>query len=670
MFVAVRARRQGLTIESDGRDISISNGPVLVRLTLRDGGYAQEFCALDSKGNYRLVLSSIHKDLIPFSEHRACASPMIAGARQHLFAVCRESLRMVFSDVRLRRPGEDRVVVELRDSVQGHELVMRITIETGSKVIRVTVEDSPPDTAIEYLMSSYAFLPDGRILELDDEPPFTWAPSLRPASDAVIGDAAFFSAAAIIQHDRFAAALIPDLDMLSRHRPMPTALDLDLTNGLLFAPLLSFGFCDYEPAGGFFRHDVTHSRRLDTDHLTYGFHLIIDADHPRHSAHRLISQFLWDTYGGTAKKGTVHAAAALGQSPFSPKSQILNPKSQMPDARAAYGLWAEGVRMDRPELIRQARTMRETVLLAPAEHGLFPTRFDEASECWRGCQSGPESACYSTVECSEQLQWLLRLHFDMEPDERVLDLAERYADILIANRAKSGAIPCWFAENRTVVPTLRSGAPTAASALFLAELAGITGLRKYVAACELSSRFVLREIVPNGLYLDHSCSEATLDPHTGMRPQSTRAMLWVAQLCLQLHSILEDRSYLLQGLDVLDLLCLAQSVGEKPWMDGGSGLLSRGNATPLLDPELSADFALCAMRYGAVTGTAEYSERGTAALSAALAACRDDLTAARVAAIGTLARKEFPSLCSLPTPARRPSIRPTNRAYSGLAVKD
>jgi hypothetical protein len=91
--------RQGLIIESNGRDISIANGPLLVRLPLRDGGYAQEFQALDSKGAYRPVLSSIHKDLIPFSEHRACASPMIAGTREHLFAVCRESLRMVFSSV-------------------------------------------------------------------------------------------------------------------------------------------------------------------------------------------------------------------------------------------------------------------------------------------------------------------------------------------------------------------------------------------------------------------------------------------------------------------------------------------------------------------------------------------------------------------------------------------
>ncbi len=608
--------------------MSISNGPLLVRLLLRDGGYAQEFHALDSRGEYRLVLSSIHKELIPFSEHRACASPMIAGGRQHLFAVCRESLRMVFSDVRLRRPSQDRVVVELRGSVQGHELTMRMAIETGSNAVHVTVEDTPPDVAIEYLMSSYAFVPDGRVLEVDNDPPVTWAPCMRPAGDAVIGDAAFFSPAAVVQQDRFAAALIPDIDLLARHRPMPAALDLDLKNGLLFAPLLSYGFCDYERAKDRFRHDVTHSRVLGVDRLTYGFHLIVDADCRSRPACGQIARFLWNRHGD---------GAAPSPQPSPPAERVLQsavriPPSAFPaDARAAYGLWAEGLFNGRQELIRQARAMRGAVLAAE-DDGLFVTRFE-----------GPESACYSTVECSEQLCWLLRLHFDMESDERILHVVERYAGVLIANRAKSGAIPCWLAQDRTVVPALRSGAPTAASAVFLAEMARITGKREYLAAFELSARFVMREVVPQGLYIDYTCVEEPADPHTGMRTQSTRAMLWVAQLCLEMHSAFGEAGYLRQGAEVLDLACLAQSVGEKPWMDNRPGLVSRGNCAPVPDPELSADFALCAMRYGAATGVEEYSQRGAAALRAALAAECDDVATARVAAAAAVARDEFAS---------------------------
>lgn len=633
----MEARQQGLIVTSQGRNLDVSNGMILLRLILRDGGYVQEFHAVDAKGETRLVLSSIHRDLITSSEHRVCASPMIAGARQHLFGVCRESLRMVYSEVGLSRPDESRVIVRMSGSVQGHELVTRITIEAGSRVIHVEAEDTLPGDrpVIEYLMSSYAFLPDGRTFAAGEEPDLTWAPNIRSADDAVIGDLAFFSPAAVVQHGRIAAALIPDLDLLKRNRPMPASLDLDLCNGLLFTPLLSYGFCDYEPAAGGsqFMHDITCSRRLDTNRLTYGFHLIIDADCKRKSAHRHVARFLWSKYPSALRTGTAasqHSALRIPHSALSP------------DARAAYGLWSEGTGTDRPDLIREAKAMREMILSAPQQDGLFPTRFDTGIGFWRGCNSAHEAACYSTVECSTQLYWLLRLHSDFEPDARILAYARRYADHLIGDRLRSGAIPCWYGADLTPISALRSAAPTAASALFLAELAKITGLKKHLQACEFSSRFVLDEIVPKGLFLDHTClTSPERDPHTGMRPQSTRAMLWVARLCMELHSLLGEKSYLEQGLGVLDLLCLTQSVGEKPWMRTSPGMLSGGNARPQADAELTADFALCAMRYGALTGTREYLERGAAALKAASGAEVDDLTRARVAAAIAMARADF-----------------------------
>lgn len=553
--------RQALTIESDGRDMCICSGPVLVRLVRRDGGYAQELCARDSKGEYRLVLSSIHKDLISFSEHRTSASPMIAGQRPHLFAVCRESLRMPFSAIGIRRPDADRVLVELSGCVQEHELVMRMEIEAGSRIVHVTVEAGlPDDRVIEYLMSSFAFVPDGRILNVDEERPRTWAPCVRPAHDAVIGDAAFFSPAAIVQHEQMGAALIADIDLLSQHRPMSAALDLDADNGLLFAPLLSYGFCGCEPFEGCYRHDITHSRRLGVDRLTYGFHLILDANCKRESMQSQAARFVWRAYGQ--------------DSDGAPDS------FEHPSPRVAL-----------PNI---------------TEDGLFLMR-----------EPGPEQACYSTVECSELLGRLIQAQ---TADDRALAVARRYADFLIRLRSRSGAVPCWLTKDLMVVPELRSGAPTAASALFLGRMARITGERKYLAACERSARFVLSEIVPDGLYQDPALQDSRVDPHTGTRPQSHRAMLWVAELCLELHCLLGDASYLRRGTEVLDLLCLAQSVGEKPWMGVASGVLARSNVMPTPDPELSADFAACAMRYGEVTGIAEYSQRGAAAALAAASA--------------------------------------------------
>ncbi len=68
-------------------------------------------------------------------------------------------------------------------------------------------------------------------------------------------------------------------------------------------------------------------------------------------------------------------------------------------------------------------------------------------------------------------------------------------------------------------------------------------------------------------------------------------------------------------------MCLLQSVGGKPWLaEGGSpGILVSSNVGAMPDPELSAEFARCAMDHGAATGEKEYFERGCAALAAALA---------------------------------------------------
>ena len=636
----MEARHHGLIVRSEGRNLEVSNGLLLVRFVYRDGGYAQEFHAANAKGEYRLVLSSIHKDIIPSSEHRVSDSPMISGSRPHLFSVCRESLRMIFSEVQLHRPDSKSVVLRLSGSMQANSVMMRITVEQDSNVVHCEVENAlaGPRPVIEYLMSSYAFLPGGRTFAAGEEPEFTWAPNLRPTNDAVIGDLAFFSPAAIVQHGRYAAALMPDVGMLSKNRPMPASLDLDLNNGLLFAPLLSYGFCDYEPAAGgsYFRHDISLSRRLDANRLVYGYDLIVDADCKRESSGKQVARFLWQRYGSDkvdkhAKPGTDAHRSAVS-----------------PDATAAYGLWAEGIATKNDALVAEARAMRDAVLQAPVRHGLFATRFDRSVGFWRGCSfpDGPER--YSTAECSEQMYWLLRLHEDFEPTAATLRRARDYADFLIENRMRSGAIPTWYDMELIPEAALRSSAPTAVSALFLARLARTTGLKKHLQACAAALRFVLREVIPHGLFLDHTCvspdgavSLECADPHTGLHPQSSRAMLWCAELCIEAYALFGDKAYLNSGLDVLDRLCLMQSVHEKSWMPGSAGMLARGNMCAHADPALTADFAYCAMQYGAAAGVAEYCDRGAAALRAAMNSDCSASERARVDAVASVIDREF-----------------------------
>lgn len=618
------ARHGSLTVTAVARDLEISNGSVQIRFVFRDGGYAQEFSAAGTDGRFHLVLSSIHKNLIMSSEHRACASPMISGERPHLFGVCRESLRMVYSDVDVVCHDEEKIVVRLSGSAQGHCVKCEITLREGSNAVHVATEDkmaqSGSDPVVEYLMSSYAFLPRGRMVSTCEQLDYVWAPNLRPANDHVIGDRAFHSPALIVKQGPIAAALVADLDILDGNREIPASLDLDIDNGMLSTPLLSYGFCGYEQTDGgrYCRHDITMARRLHTDRLVYGHYLILSAKCSKMGARRQTARFMWEKLRNRNPEAGPRRKRRE-------QSGISNIESK--DVWAAYGLHAFAVEHGDDELVRRARQMRDEALSSPQDKGLFSTRFDHEKGQWSGCRAGIDGGYYSTVECSLQLYWLLVWNEGGEMDSVALRYCRKYADYLIATRSTTGAIPSWYTKDHVPVSALRSSAQTAASVVFLAELAKITGLKKYVAAADRSGRFLLKEIVPGDLFVDYTCLDragnCTLecaDPHTGARPQGAWAMLWTARSFLALHKLTGNRDYLEEGIGVLDQLCMLQSVREGDW-DVEScrfGACVAGNVGSVYDAELTAEFGRCAMSYGALTGENEYFERGVAAMQAAM----------------------------------------------------
>jgi hypothetical protein len=665
----MNAQRGELVARQIDGDLEIGNNRIRARFVRRDGGYAQEFYAIDRIGNFRLVLSSLHKNLIAGSEHRVCSSPMIAGERPHLFAVCRESLRMVYSAVDIVRHDEDAVTAQLTGTVQEHSLTCRVSIARGSNVAHIFVSDeinsNGADPLVEYLMSSYAFLPDGCELRIGETIDYAWVPNLRPGDDHVIGDYAFRSPAVVVRKGRVLAALIPDLETLSADRPMPFAVDLDLKNGLLPAPLLSCGFCGYEEVedGRYFRHDITMAKRIPGARLSYSHDLLLYADCKQPYGYEVVARFLWARYGQATMK-SIHPSASkvqLGHSCSYARSDRYRGRSivgsnlsvnrqvpLLPDAWAAYGLYVEGANQGSNEIILNTKTLTETVLSAPQVGGLFHTRFDLESRQWVGCNSSECGAQFHAAECSTQLLWLLNWYTNIEKDARIIRLARSYADFLISARLRSGAIPSCYGADLVPVSTFRFSAETAVSALFLGRLASVTGIAKYARSVERSARFVLTEIIPKHAYMDHSLmSDVTdPDPHSGARPQSGWAMLWAAQMCFVMYDLTQDRNYITHGLAALDQLCLLQSVGVKTWqpLDGNPGLCAMNNVGSRLDAELTIEFARCLMDYGAVTGESEYFERGASAL---VAACTDpnlpDISKARIAASAALIRDRYGS---------------------------
>lgn len=649
-------RNGSLNVTTAGRDLRIANGRVCIRLIWLDGGYAQEFYAIDSHGRWVLLLSSIHKNLIPSSEHRACASPMVAGVRPHLFAVCRESLRMVYSSAEVLRPDDGRMVVRLNGAVTGHDLTCDMTLEPGQPFIHVAVHDhilpAPSYPAIEYLMSSYAFLPDGANAADARSLDYVRTPILRPANDHVIGDSAFYSPAAAVQHGRAFAALVPDLEILASNRPMPVCLDLDIANGLLPTPLLSYGFCDYEHTDGgrHCRHDVAMSGRTREPGLTYGYYLLLNADCGPGRAAESLARFVWSVYGSRGRSDRSAQAQAQPQSPPAvAASGVSELESIVPDACASFGLMTAGAAREDRRLIEQARAMRHLALSAPRRSGLFPTAFNPDTGEWTGCEHSVNGAWYSTAECSLQLYWLLKLDA-VERDERTLPLACEYADFLIRSRLLSGAVPAWYTRDLTVTSTLRSSAQTAASALLFAELARATGLSTYARACEQAAAFIAGQMARGAVFRDHTCFDTEQgrsfelsDPHSAARLLGTPSMLWTAQLFLELFRMTADRSHLRRGMRVMDELSLLQCVRVGPWNpEAVFGICQAGNCGVWSDAEITAWFARCAMRYGAAVGEKDLFDRGAAALGAALSAPEPNARSrAHIAAVASLIQSEF-----------------------------
>lgn len=635
-----------LSVKTLDKDFEINNGLVGLRLFLRDGGYAQEFYARDRKGDFHLILSSIYKDLIPSSEHRACASPMVSGERSHLFGVSRESLRMVLSNVKILSHDSSKIVVLLTGSAQNHSISYTLTIEDASNKVHVLVEDKITPARnkplVEYLMSSYAFLPEGRFTLSERELDYVWAPSLRPASDQVIGDHNFHSPAAIVQKGRYCVSLIPDLDILAENRAMPTALDLDIRNGLLYAPLLSYGFCGYETDEDHYSyHDISMARRLDNNHIKYGYSLTIDARSEPKTAYKATARSLWKSYGIKSFSDNINKRET--------KEELTSFTPSASDMWSACGLYQLGSKVNDLNLILSAKTIKERLLSAPRSNGLFPSHYDEQRAEWAGCNCQPSGAYYHTAECSRQLYWLLQWYQNIEQDKNIISFARNYADYIISERLRSGAIPSWYSEEGYPIPLLRSSCQSAISALFIAELAKVTGLAKYTKAAEQSARFILKEIIPGRLYQDYTLINVSkqyslecADPHTGAPPQSALAMLWTAQLFLALYKLTQNKRYITYGLQAIDQLCLLQSVWKKPWdKDNDFGLIASGNTGVRFEPELSAEAARCLMDYGTITGEREYCERAAAAMSAAQMRTSSAVSGARVAASANAFASEF-----------------------------
>lgn len=296
-----------------GKSIQIENGVVCARFQPADHGFEQLYLVSTVAGWQPLL-----RDFRPAQFPGQMTAPLY---RDQPTA---QQFRLFASNgldrVSIVNRTDSEAAVALSGAIGPHRVEQRVSLRRGEPWfhIEVTCDFAGDHPEIEYLLSSFTFLPAGA-------PDFTHVPAMKRAPDDVIGDRIFNSPAAFMQQQRFLAALLPDLDLLNSEvvfaagaRPIdgprgfrvpvdpsrisfPAILDLELHPGASLNPVVSFGLADYVTEQHvYWRHenrDGAMVRGLSSNRVRYGFDLMLRSDLPPARGFQPVSRYIWQRYG-------------------------------------------------------------------------------------------------------------------------------------------------------------------------------------------------------------------------------------------------------------------------------------------------------------------------------------------------------------------------------------
>ncbi|MCK5572645.1 MAG: hypothetical protein KAJ12_07780, partial [Bacteroidetes bacterium] len=178
--LSLLARDPVLVSEKPGERVEVQNGLVRALILKDSTGFREEYFAWD--GSWRLLLRS---------GNRLRPEPALMSDGQ--------ILRIAFTDVAVVHASPDRVVLQLNGAHDGHFVSKTITLDRGDRVLHFVVKDSIPGICeLSYLLSTYSYVPDGRLYREYEPLDFVWTPQLRPDSDDVIADHTFRSPAVML----------------------------------------------------------------------------------------------------------------------------------------------------------------------------------------------------------------------------------------------------------------------------------------------------------------------------------------------------------------------------------------------------------------------------------------------------------------------------------------
>lgn len=526
------------------------------------------------------------------------------------------------------------------------------------------------------------------IFDIDFVPTFWWAPHLTPEPGSCIAQHAFRSPALIAADDKQAVAVVPDVSLVASSPEAPWYMDVDApakrwwlgiskytvrghvgfekANGARFpAGEVKFAFfVNAYPLNGAASDPFEKVSRFHWEHsgralFAAGETAQVPMDrYVRHTytwAFDTWRQPVWQEFTFNGRPAGAPAFIVnVSQSPNAKREpnqfEFLSVWNQawFSSLRSASGLFRFAKRADDKDLMNRALLSKEFALAAPMQDGILPSVYRTEMETvngrnvskgwdtayWTNSNRTPgiygvEDSWYHVLDASWTAYQMLRWYRELEPDTRLLEYAQTYADKLLTLQYDTGFFPAWL-DPKTLEPSavLRRSPETSMSAWFLFELAEVTGKKRYARAATDAINAVLKECVAQGRWEDFetywSCNrfgEESLygkpDPRSGMFKQCNFGMFWTAEALLAAHRATHKDKYLQWGRRVLHELSLTQQTWQPPFIKvpglGGFGVM---NYDGEWNDARQSLFAEVFMDYYRETGEREYFERGIAALKA------------------------------------------------------
>jgi hypothetical protein len=501
---------------------------------------------------------------------------------------------------------------------------------------------------------------------------FHWTPQIyQPAAteggqvDQVAADHIFRSPATILTAGRSGVALIPDLDELAADRPVSSFLDLRFPEGA--APYARYGFEATAPQAHRYYGPTGKTFSLRNGQLRFGCFVLLFHDSTAQQVMHTTAAFLWEHYshkyeGSILPQTTRFAVSAgyaypmalqhfwsEGPSPgtggftestfFDEATQQWAGRGSRRDIwfqswfnnmRTAYGLRYWGLQLGKPEWIEHAQQITRLLMQSPTDHGLFATVYRPSTRTWDTSSAGGGPGLYYLPDDAWTALYLLRYEQDFGSvagaDERLIALART----LIRLQAPDGGLPARVSvQTLAPDPVLDNTASEAMPLWFLAEMLRAGRFPKGEAAAAkhavlLGAQHLRDHVLQTERFDDFelyfSCSPKPMnyfDTATQLHGESTLAMQWTAEALLAAYSLSANPDDLTGAEFALDILSMFQEVWNPPFIDlyafGGFGVM---NTDAEWNDARESQFSETYARFYAVTGNAQYMNRGIAALRA------------------------------------------------------